>query len=410
MLKKRVLFIQKQKMIIDNFKDYVEKASKHVNIKEEVLKALEEPQRILQVKIPVNIKGKVEILNGFRIQHNNWRGPYKGGIRFHERVNMDEVSSLASWMTFKNAVIDIPYGGGKGGVQINPEKYSERELEDISRAYIRAIYEVIGEKKDIPAPDVNTSSREMDWMYDEYSKLVGKDTKAVITGKSVAKGGSLGRDTATARGAYFITEKALEKIKLNKEVAIQGAGNAGGNYARICYENGYKIIAISDKKGGIINKQGLDIKKVEEYNKKTGSVVGFQDAKDITNDELLALDVDILALAALEDQITEKNYEKVKAKLIIELANGPISSKANLKAEIMPDILANSGGVLVSYFEWVQNLNNEKWSAEKVDKMLKEKMERAFDEVYSIKEKENVDMRTAAYILALKRLEKEAKF
>lgn len=396
--------------IVDNFKDVLKRAGEKAGVSNETIRLLENPMRIVQVNIPVEKKGELKILKGYRVQHNNWRGPFKGGIRFHERVNLDEVSALASWMTFKNAIIDIPYGGGKGGIEISPEEFSVEELEEISRGYIRAIHEVIGERADVPAPDVNTSSREMDWMENEYSKIIGREAKAVITGKSLANGGSLGRDTATARGAFFATEKALQKLDLKREVAIQGFGNAGMNYAKICQDNEYKIVAVSDKKGGIYNEAGLDIGKVDAHKEKTGSVVDFENSKNISNEELLELDVEILALAALENQINEKNEKNIKARLIVELANGPIASSAKLDAIILPDVLANSGGVLVSYFEWVQNLENETWTWEEVDRKLKEKMEKSFDEVYSISEEKKVDLRVAAYILALQRLDKARNF
>ena len=391
-------------MIIDSFRYFLKKAGEMSKINKDILMLLEKPQRIIEINIPVIIKGEKKILHGYRVQHNNWRGPYKGGIRFHERVNLDEVSALASWMTFKCAVIDIPYGGGKGGVEINPKELEAIELEEISRKYIRGIADCIGEMKDVPAPDVNTSSKEMDWMYNEYSNIVGKDSKAVITGKSLAHGGSLGRDTATARGAFFVTEKAIQKFSIKKEVAIQGFGNAGMNYAKLVAQHGYKVVAVSDSKGGIYNPHGLDIHKVEKHKEKAGTVVGFEGAKTVTNEEILELNTDILALAALENQINDKNSTKIKAKLIVELANGPVSSSAKLSTIILPDVLANAGGVLVSYFEWLQNLENQKWSAEEVDKKLKEKMEKSFEDVCKISESQKTDMRTSAYILALQRL------
>ena len=382
-------------MIVDSFRDFLKKAAEYARIDKEVLKILEKPERIIRVNLAVS----GELVEAYRIQHNSWRGPYKGGIRFHEKVDMDEIEALASWMTFKCAVIDIPYGGAKGGVKINPKILNDKEIEEISRAYIRAIGDVIGEKKDIPAPDVNTSSREMDWMCDEYNNRF-KKSRAVITGKSLENGGSLGRETATARGAFFISEKAIGKIE--KKMAIQGFGNAGMHYAKICFDNGYKIVAVSDSKSAIYDEKGLDINKLILHKEKTGSVSGF--AEEI--EDVLELDVPILALAAIENQINESNDKKIKAKLIIELANGPISSGAKLKAEVMPDILANAGGVLVSYFEWLQNLNEEKWNEKEVNSKLKEKMEKSFDDVYKIMKENKTNMRTAAYILALNRLEK----
>ena len=396
-------------MLVDNFRTYLDKAFEKTEMDKNLFKLLENPKRTIQVNIPVEIDSELKILKGFRVQHNDWRGPHKGGIRFHEQVSLDEVTALSSWMTFKCAVVDIPYGGAKGGVKINPKELKEDKIEEISRKYIKSISDCIGPKSDVPAPDVNTSSREMDWMQDEYSKVVGKDVKAIITGKSVENGGSLGRDTATARGAFFVTEKIIEKETIEKTVAIQGYGNAGYNYAKILNENGYKVVAVSDSKGAILNKEGLNPKKVKKHKEKTGSVVDYENGENITNEKILTLDVPILALAALEDQITEKNAKNVKANVILELANGPVSPKgqSKLTGKVIPDILTNAGGVMVSYFEWLQNKSEEKWDQERVDEKLKNKMKKAFDSVYKIHTEENVDLRSAAYILALRRLEEK---
>lgn len=393
--------------LIDNFRRQLEKAKQNVQLKEEVEKSLEKPERSLIVRIPMKIKDEFKLLEGYRVQFNRIRGPSKGGIRFHPQVNLDEVTTLAAWMTIKCAVADIPYGGGKGGVAVDPKELNIEEKEELSRKYIRKIADFIGPKKDIPAPDVYTGSREMDWMQDEYSKLVGKDVKAIVTGKSLKNGGSKGRDTATARGGFFVLEEARKKIKTGKKVVVQGYGNAGYNVAKFLDENGYNIIAVSDSKGGIVNKEGLNAEEVKRVKDREGSVVNYPQGERITNKELLTLQTDILVLAALEDQITEANAEEVKGDMILELANGPTTPEADeiLDSFVIPDILANAGGVIVSYFEWYQNLHKEEWSKEKVDQKLKEKMCNAFREVYKLKESQKVKMRTAAYMTALKRIQ-----
>lgn len=393
--------------LIDNFRRQLEKAKQNVQLKEEVEKSLEKPERSLIVRIPMKIKDEFKLLEGYRVQFNRIRGPSKGGIRFHPQVNLDEVTTLAAWMTIKCAVADIPYGGGKGGVAVDPKELNIEEKEELSRKYIRKIADFIGPKKDIPAPDVYTGSREMDWMQDEYSKLVGKNVKAIVTGKSLKNGGSKGRDTATARGGFFVLEEARKKIKTGKKVVVQGYGNAGYNVAKFLDENGYNIIAVSDSKGGIVNKEGLNAEEVKRVKDREGSVVNYPQGERITNKELLTLQTDILVLAALEDQITEANAEEVKGDMILELANGPTTPEADeiLDSFVIPDILANAGGVIVSYFEWYQNLHKEEWSKEKVDQKLKEKMCNAFREVYKLKESQKVKMRTAAYMTALKRIQ-----
>lgn len=393
--------------LIDNFRRQVEKAKQNVQLKEEVEKSLEKPERSLIVRIPMKIKDEFKVLEGYRVQFNRIRGPSKGGIRFHPQVNLDEVTTLAAWMTIKCAVADIPYGGGKGGVAVDPKELNIEEKEELSRKYIRKIADLIGPKKDIPAPDVYTGSREMDWMQDEYSKLVGKDVKAIVTGKSLKNGGSKGRDTATARGGFFVLEEARKKIKTGKKVVVQGYGNAGYNVAKFLDENGYNIIAVSDSKGGIVNKEGLNAEEVKRVKDREGSVVNYPQGERITNKEILTLQTDILVLAALEDQVTEENAGEVKANVILELANGPTTPEADeiLDSFVIPDILANAGGVIVSYFEWYQNLHKEEWSKEKVDQKLKEKMCNAFREVYKLKESQKVKMRTAAYMTALKRIQ-----
>ncbi|MCD4740243.1 Glu/Leu/Phe/Val dehydrogenase [archaeon] len=392
---------------------YLKNATDLIGIDEDIYNILCHPKRIIEVNFPVQMdNGRIRLFKGFRVQHNDSRGPTKGGIRFFPKVDLDEVKALASWMTWKCTVVGIPYGGAKGGVVVNTKNLSEEELERISRAYIRSIRHYIGPHRDIPAPDMYTNSKIMGWMMDEYSALKGEYTPGVITGKPIEIGGSKGRSYATAMGGFIILEKAVKKMGLKPKktcVAVQGFGNVGFNMARILHEHGYKVVAVSDSKGGIFSKQGLVPAKVFEYKKKTGSVIGFKGTKSVTNKELLALDVDILVPAAMENQILAENAGKIKAKLVVELANGPTTPKASAalfkkKVFVVPDILANAGGVTVSYFEWVQNHSNFYWSEKEVNEKLKQKMEAAFDEVYSIMKAYKSDMRTAAYILAVKRV------
>ena len=398
-------------MVFENVLKQMDKAFSHLDIKPDVKKILQTPERILEVSIPVKMDdGSTKIFTGYRVQFNSARGPTKGGIRFHPNVSLDEVKSLASWMTWKTAVVNLPYGGAKGGVIVNPKELSERELESLSRGYIRAVADFIGVDKDVPAPDVYTNPKIMGWMMDEYEKIVRHKEPGVITGKPLSLGGSEGRGFATALGAFYVIEKAIEKIKLDEKpkFAIQGFGNAGMFLAKILHEHGYKVLAVSDSKGGIYDPNGLDIPKVIETKKQTGSVTNYS-AEKITNSELLELDVDVLVPAALENQITKDNADKIKAKYIAEVANGPTTPEAD---EILhekgifltPDILTNAGGVTVSYFEWVQNRMGYYWDIDEVNKKLELRMHKAFDEIYNISQEKNVDMRTAAYILAISRV------
>ncbi len=389
------------------------KAADKMNLKEETKEYLLEPKRIIQVRFPVRMDdGTVRIFKGFRVQHNDARGPSKGGIRFHPNVSLSEVKALATWMTWKCAVAGIPYGGGKGGVIVNPKELSQAELERLSRAYIKAIAKFIGPNVDVPAPDVYTNPQIMAWMLDEYEKMYEKHTPNLITGKPIELGGSLGRGMATSRGGFYVIqeiEKALGK-KLST-FAIQGVGNVGGGLAKLLFDAGYKVVAMSDSHGAIYDKEGLNVDSVLEHKQKTGKITDFEGADNITNEELLELDVDVLVPAALEGQIRKDNVDKVKADVIVELANGPTTPEADKvlyeKGKfLVPDILANSGGVTVSYLEWVQNNYNYYWSEEEVNKRLKDIITRAFKEVYDIHNKEKVDMRTAAYILAIGRVAK----
>lgn len=393
------------------------KAGKIISINEEIILKLQNPDRFVEAFLPVRMDNSdLQIFKAYRVQYDDSRGPYKGGIRFHPQVDLEEIKALSSLMAIKCAVVDIPMGGAKGGVSVNPKELSEKELENLSRAWARSFANIIGPEKDVPAPDVYTNSQIMDWMEDEYSKFIGKKTLAVITGKSIENGGSLGRDKATGLGAFFVFEVLLNKLNLKNplKIAIQGFGNAGGVFIDFVQEAGYKIVAVSDSQGGVYNEEGLNIEILKKHKKESGSVQNFVSAQNISNEELLELPVDILSLAALENQITKENADKIKAKLILEIANSPILQEADKildKKEIivLPDILTNAGGVIVSYFEWFQNMNNEKWELEKVNKKLKEKMTRSFNEVWEISKKHKVSLRMSAFILALKRLEKSIK-
>jgi len=387
--------------------------AKYIDIDEETFKKLAVPKKVIKADLKVKMDdGKYKVFKAFRSQHNNAVGPHKGGIRFHPDVTEDEVKALSIWMTWKCSVVGIPYGGGKGGVICNPKEMSEGELERLSRAYIRAIVDDIGVWKDVPAPDVNTNAKIMAWMVDEYEKIVGHPEPGVITGKPIELGGSLGRTEATGLGAFYVLEQLVKVKKLKKsslKIAVQGYGNAGYWFSYFAKKVDYKIVAISDSRGGIYKVSGLDPDKVMEHKKKSGSVVGFEGSKEISNEELLELNVDILAPAALENVITKDNVKKIKAKYIIEIANGPITPKADEvlfeKGVIsMPDVLSNAGGVTVSYFEWLQNNANDYWKKDEVFKKLKVIMDKAFGEVWKVYKKRKVNMRMAAYILAVNRV------
>jgi len=378
------------------------------------LEILKTPRRIIETAIPIKTRsGKIQIFRGYRVQHNNARGPYKGGIRFHPNVNLDEVKALATWMTIKCAVVDVPFGGAKGGIEINPKEFSDNELEKLTRGYVRAIFENVGPEKDVPAPDVYTTPQIMAWYADEFSKIAGRKTPACVTGKPLKAGGSLGRNTATARGGQFVLEKflSISKIKISdkKTVAIQGFGNAGENIARLLSSAGYKIIAVSDSTGGTFDRGGLNPEKISELKKQYIGIRNIPNQKLISNNQLLKLDVDILIPAALENVISKKNAGEIRSKIILEIANGPITPQGDeilkkKKITVIPDILSNAGGVTVSYFEWDQNRKNQKWNAEKVDKKLKTIMEKSIVDVLQESKKHRCTLRQAAYILAIKRI------
>lgn len=392
-------------------------AAKLMPISEEVLEILKSPKNVKLADISIKMDdGSKRTYQGYRVQHNDVRGPYKGGIRFHPNVDIDEVKALAFWMSIKTAVLDVPFGGAKGGIAVNPKELSKSELERISRGYVRAFYDIIGPKQDIPAPDVYTNSQIMAWMMDEYSTVSGCHEPGSFTGKPLELGGSIDRDTATAQGGIYVLEEALQYYLPKKKqymVAIQGFGNAGSVAAELLYyfDNKYKIVAVSDSKGGVFDARGLDIPFTVAYKKENGTLEGYDKAKRITNEDLLTLDVDILIPAAFEDTITSKNATKVKAKIILELANGPVTSEAEkvlLKngSVILPDILANAGGVTVSYFEWVQNNSGLYWDSAEIQKRLSAKMSTALRSVRDLSLEYKTDLRTAAYLLAISRIAK----
>ncbi len=374
---------------------------------------LREPRREFTCHFPVHMDdGSVQVFTGYRVQHNLGRGPAKGGIRYHQDVSLDEVKALAMWMTWKCAVVGIPYGGGKGGVIVDPKKLSKKELEGLTRRFFTEIEVLVGPEKDIPAPDVNTNAQIMAWMMDTYSMHAGYTVPGVVTGKPISLGGSEGRNEATARGCvYTIVETARHLgMDLTKaRVAVQGFGNAGAIAARLIGEEGSTVVAVSDSTGGIHNPAGLDIAKVVGWKQEHGTVQGFPGATDVSNAEVLEVDCDILIPAALENQITARNAGSIKAKLIAEAANGPTTPEADeilFKAGkfVIPDILCNAGGVTVSYFEWVQDLNRDHWSEIVVNAKLKEIMVKAFGETLTVAKREDINMRTAAYLVAVKRV------
>ncbi|NMC75679.1 MAG: Glu/Leu/Phe/Val dehydrogenase [Candidatus Methanofastidiosa archaeon] len=397
----------------ENVLKQLDKVNKVLKLDEGIYDALKKPKRLLEVSVPVTMdNGKVKVFTGYRCQYNDARGPTKGGIRYHWNVSISEVKALAAWMTWKCAVVDIPYGGGKGGIICNPKEMSDREIESLSRGFIAAIYKFIGPEMDIPAPDVYTTPKIMGWMMDEFSKIRQHYSPGVITGKPLSIGGSLGRGDATAKGAWYTIREAVKYLKWDIKKTpsvVQGYGNAGSYIAEFLHDQGSKVIAVSDSQGGIYNQAGLDPYKVLEHKEKTGSVANFPGAKNISNEELLTLECDILCPSALENQITAKNADKIKAKMIAELANGPVTPEADeilIKKGIfqIPDFLCNAGGVTVSYFEWVQNLMNYYWTADEVYEKLDRKMTKAFWDVINAKEKYKIDMRTASYVVAIERV------
>lgn len=394
----------------------LERAAQFMEISDEALEWMKKPMRIVEVSVPLEMDdGSVKVFTGFRVQHNWARGPTKGGIRWHPEETLSTVKALATWMTWKCSVVDIPYGGGKGGIIVNPKELSTREKERLARSYIRAIYDVIGPYTDIPAPDVYTNPQIMGWMMDEYEAIVRRKNPAfgVITGKPLSIGGSLGRGDATAKGASYTVREAAKALGMDlkgKTIAIQGYGNAGYYMAKIMSEEyGMKVVAVSDSRGGIYNPDGINADEVFKWKKEHGSVKDFPGATNITNEELLELDVDVLAPAAIEEVITKENADKIKAKIVAEVANGPVTPEADdiLKEKgilQIPDFLCNAGGVTVSYFEWVQNINGYYWTLEEVYERLDKKMTKAFWDVYNTHKEKNIHMRDAAYVVAVQRV------
>jgi glutamate dehydrogenase/leucine dehydrogenase len=384
-----------------------------------LLEILKKPEREISINIPVKMdNGNLKIFEGFRVEHNSLRGPYKGGIRFHPDVDINEVRALSLWMTLKCAVANIPMGGGKGGVVVNPKNLSKNEIEKLSRGYVKLMQNNLGSNKDVPAPDVNTNSTIMDIMVNEYEKLTGDKSKAAFTGKSITNGGSEGRGIATSLGGFFVLNKLKDnlKIKNNATVIIQGFGNAGSNIAKIMSQNGYKIIGVSDSSSAILSKSenSLNIEDLINHKKENRNFKNFKNVKQTTNEKLLETECDILIPSALENQITNKNANKIKAKIILELANGPTTKEADKtlfkkNIQIIPDILANSGGVIVSTFEWEQNLKNQKWTEEEVFKKLKNILNKETINVYNKAKELKVDLRTGAFVIALERLKKNIK-
>lgn len=369
------------------------------------------PDRMVQVTVPLKRGDVTEYFSGYRVQWNNQRGPYKGGIRFHPQVDLDEVQALAFWMTMKCAVLDLPYGGGKGGVSVDPKTLTQEEREEVMRGFVRRMVEVVGPEKDVPAPDVNTNSRLMDVFAEEYGKLVGKPSPAVVTGKSLDHGGSEGRAEATARGAFATWNVYRDLLPADHvwRVVVQGFGNAGQHIARLFHEAGQRVIAVSDSKGAILNEEGLDIPALEEFKAKEGTVVGFPGSKTIRQEELLTTDCDVLAPAALENQLTSEIAARVKTTLVLELANGPTTPEGDealqrLGVTVAPDILTNASGVTVSYFEWYQNRHSEKWSEAEVYQKMNEKMEVNAKAIRERAQRFNCPDRVAAFILAIERL------
>lgn len=398
---------------LQNAQRQIRQAAVVVGYTKEQVAQLETPIRVVQAALRIRMDdGTQKVFDASRVQHSSARGPFKGGIRFHPQTTLSEVQALASWMTWKTAVVDIPFGGGKGGVTVDPKKLSSAELERLSRAWVQAFAPILGPDVDVPAPDVNTTPQIMAWMTDEYSRLVGQWTPAAFTGKPIVVGGSAGRETSTSQGGMYVLEAlvgALKKKMRGASVAVQGFGNAGYFVALLAQRAGMKVVAVSDSRGGISVPSGLDAKKVLEWKKKRGTVVGFPGSRPLSNSQLLQLKVDVLIPAALENAIIRSNASKIKAKMILELANGAVDPDADRilwkkGVYIVPDILANAGGVAGSYYEWVQNRTGEHWTEQQVFGKLKSLMRTAFANVWQLHVEHDVDLRTAAYILALDRV------
>lgn len=395
-------------------------ASQHLGLEDEVYNVLKSPAKQVIVNLPVTMDdGSIQVFEGYRVIHSNILGPSKGGVRFDMGVNLDEVKALAAWMTWKCAVVDIPYGGAKGGIRCNPRAMSAGEMERLTRSFTTAMLEIFGTDRDIPAPDMGTGQREMAWMMDQYSRAVGTTVNGMVTGKPLVLGGSLGRVEATGRGVMVTAFAAMERMKINPykaTVAVQGFGNVGSNAAKLMEERGCSIVAISDLSGAYHNENGIDIQAAIKYrDEHNGHLEGFPGAEKIDPADLLTLDIDVLVPAATEDVINTGNAKQVKAKLIVEGANGPTAARADeiindAGITVVPDILANAGGVTVSYFEWVQNRLGYKWTEERVNRRSDRIMKEAFDKVYKASQEYNVSMRIAAYIVAIDKVSKTYKW
>jgi glutamate dehydrogenase/leucine dehydrogenase len=406
-------------MMVDNLKQLNEayeiiKTHKlfDINQNKTLIEILRSPQRIIKVNLPVVMdSGEIQVFQGYRVQYNNARGPYKGGLRYHPEVDEDEVTSLAFWMSIKCAVVDIPFGGGKGGIIVNPKQLSTNEIEKLTRSLARALSPVVGPQIDVPAPDVYTTPEIMNWFREEYEKTTGDRSLAIITGKPRSQGGSEGRGTATGLGAAYVLESYLEETNQKEKqitVAIQGFGNAGLHFATSAKPN-WKIVAASDSKSAVYNEDGLDITLLREHKEETGSLIDFPESTNITNEQLLNLNVDILVPAAMNDSITEANQESIRARVILEIANGPVSLPASKRliekgVIIIPDVLTNAGGVVVSYFEWKQNLQEEQWTLEQVNSKLQGIMQIAFSYIWKCAQEYSLNLRTAAYVIGVKRI------
>jgi len=395
-------------------KKQIDRVGTRLKLDPGILEILKHPKRELTVNFPVKMDdGTVKVFTGFRVQYNDSLGPFKGGIRYHWNVSIDEIRALACWMTWKCSLMGLPYGGAKGGVICNPKEMSKGELERMTRRFASSISIVIGPEKDIPAPDVYTDGQTMAWIMDTISMNAGYSVPGVVTGKPIVIGGSLGRDEATSRGIMYATRECARRIKFALKgiaVAVNGFGNVGYHAARLFFEEqGSKIVAVSDSKGAIYSEKGFDPREVFVHKEKTGSVVGFPGTKRISHEELLELPVDVLIPAALENEITSENAPRIRAKIVVEGANGPTTPEADDILDrrgiyVIPDILANGGGVTVSYFEWVQNLQEFFWAKAEVDQKLEQHMVRAFESVWEMSQKEKIDLRQAAYMVAIGRV------
>lgn len=409
--------------VLQDAQSRLEDIYERLDVSDDARHRLAFPHRLAQFSIPVRMdNGSLRVFQGWRVQYDVTRGPAKGGIRFHPDVNADEVTALSFWMAIKCAAVDLPYGGGKGGVQCNPKELSRMELERLSRGYMREVYDIVGPNIDIPAPDVNTNSTIMGWMADEYSLIARQQCPGVITGKPVGLGGSQGRVEATGEGALQVLNiwaQRNNKKPNEMTVAVQGFGNAGYHFASAAVREGYKVVAVSDSKGAVYAEEGLDVEAVYQHKNETRELKGIiycedsvsdeDTGKRIDNSDLLALDVDVLALAALENAVTDENAQAVQAQVVLEIANGPVTAAADEileknKVAVLPDVLANTGGVIVSYFEWIQNRTGDYWTAEKVGERMQERISQQADLIFALAEKENVSPRTATYMQGVKRI------